>query len=303
MTRAIVCGEALRRAATTLGLELVAEGPDVVLLDAADPAALAEAGAIDPAVPRIVLADPAPVLLRAVGRGTFRLAGDASAAAIGPLIADLAPVPARRRTRTIVVTGVAGGCGRTLLAVELGLRLARRGVLLIDLTGTGAAAWRLGVEIGPWSDLEGLISELAPEHLGVLAADRDGVRVLGGAGPMPSPALALAVVKVAAAAADLVIVDAPVPSDERTSVVLGIADRILHVVPGEAGRVTPRTVPPEGAWVIASRDTGGRAGEVFRSLPDDPSSVRASRPGIPIGGALGRAIDDLAEVLAIDSAA
>jgi hypothetical protein len=41
----------------------------------------------------------------------------------------------------------------------------------------------------------------------------------------------------------------------------------------------------------------------MRELPDDPASVRSAMRGpSAVGGALGRAYDDLAELLAIDIA-
>ena len=61
---------------------------------------------------------------------------------------------------------------------------------------------------------------------------------------------------------------------------------------------------PEDAWLVASQSTAtslsGR--EVFRTLPRAEAAIAAaaSRPGA-VGGALGRAYDELAEIVAIDS--
>jgi hypothetical protein len=301
MTRAIVCGSALLPAALVLGLDLVDEGAEIVLVDLADPQAVARAGAADPTVRRIVVpGGAAGDVLRALGTAGFATAPDRTAPAIGPLVAGAAPAPLPARTRVLLVTGLGGGCGRTTLAVELALRLATRGVLLIDLTGSGSAASQLGIEAGPWSDLEGLIDELAPEHLGVVAADRGGVRLIGGPGPRPTTALALRVTRAAVDAADLVIVDAPAVADERTVALLGLADRIIHVVPADARRDRAARAAPHGAWVIVSGGAGAPPG-TFRSLPNDPGAFRRAGDGVPVGGALGRAYDELAEVIAIDS--
>jgi len=60
---------------------------------------------------------------------------------------------------------------------------------------------------------------------------------------------------------------------------------------------------PETAWLIASQSAatslGGR--DVFRALPRAESVIAAamSRPGA-LGGALGKAYDELAEIIAID---
>lgn len=304
MTRVAICGPELAPAAETLGLEIVADRPDVVLLDLADPEAIVRAGEIDPVVPRIVAPsrDQEP-LLRALGSGPFLVAASRSCSAIGPLIAKAAPQSARRPTRVIAITGTAGGCGRTLLTVNLAVRLATRSVIVVDLTGSGSAAMRLGLEAPSWSELEGLVAELTPEQIAVIAAERDGVRVAGGAGAMPSAALAVAAVRAAAGIAELVIVDAPVLPDERALAVCATAERVLLVVPD--GASVP-AVPSFGeAWIIASRALVDRLGgrEAFHSLPDDPRSVRAAtRDGAFVGGRLGRAYDELAEVIAIDTA-
>lgn len=307
MTRVAVCGAALADTAGVLGLEPVDEGAELVLLDLADAEAVRAASAIDPSVPRVVVAgDGQAELLKALGTGSFFVARSTQPAAIGPLVAAALPARPPLATRLAVVTGVVGGCGRTLLAVNLALRLAGRGpVLLLDLTGSGSAAWWLRVTPSPWSELEGLIDELAPEHLGVVAAERDGVRVVGSAGAMPSPRLAVAATRAAAGLADLVVVDAPAISDERTRALAELADRVLVIAPDDPASIAAlAAIVPSEHWLIAARcrrDTlAGRP--VLRALPDDGAAVRAAaRGGGPVGGALGRAYDELAELLAIDA--
>jgi len=308
MTRVTLCGAAFADAAATLGLEAVDDRPDLVLLDVADEDGLVRAATIDPAVPRVVIAGSAhDTILQALGHAPFRVASSAGPAAIGPLVAAALPAPSARPTRTVLVTGVSGGCGRTLLVVNLAIRLATRGpVVLVDLTGSGRAAWWLRVDPSPWSGLEGLIDELTPEHVAVVAAERMGVRAVGGGGAMPSPTLAAAAVRAAGALADLVLIDAPALADERTRLVSDLADRQI-VVASDDPACGPALEGLDLAdpWIVASRcrpdGIAGRA--VMRSLPDDPRAVRAAaRDGGPVGGALGRAYDDLAELLAIDAA-
>lgn len=306
MTRVALCGTGLAAAAGTLGLEIVEDRPDLVLIDLADEAGVARAAAIDAAVPRIAVpAAGQELLIKALGSAPLAVASARTAAAIGPLLSRAAPEPGRSATRLIVIAGIAGGCGRTLLVVDLALRLAMRRVMIVDLTGSGRAAARLRVMASPWSDLEGIAGELTPEHLAVIAAERDGVRVVGGAGAMPSTSLADAVTRAATGTADLVIVDTPLVPDERAIAACRAADRVLLIAPVEAPSVNLAGMGLPASWVIASRGTAERlAGtEVFRSLPDDPAAVRAAaRDGRPIVGPLGRAYDELAEIIAVDAA-
>lgn len=308
MTRVALCGGAFAGVAETLGLEVVDDRPDLVLLDLADLDGLIRAATIDPSVPRVVVGGSQhDAILRALGRGPLAVAPSARPAAIGPLVAAALPTPTARRTRTVLVSGVSGGSGRTLLAVNLAIRLATRSpVVLVDLTGSGRAAWWLRVDPSPWSDLEGLTAELTSEHVAVVAAERIGVRVVGGSGAMPSPALAAATVRAAAALADLVLIDAPALPDDRVCAVSGLADRAVVVASDDpaCGPALER-VDLADPWIVASRCRSDRiAGRtVMRSLPDDPGAVRAAaREGGSVAGALGRAYDDLAELLAVDTA-
>ena len=310
MTRAAVCGNGLERAAAVLGLEVVDVTPDVVLVDASDAAAVTRAAEIPAAVPRIVVASAEQEeLLRAAGMPIAAIARSAEPAAIGPLIAAALPAVDRRRTRLVVVTGVAGGSGRTLLCANVAARLAERGsTLLIDATGSGAAAWWLGLSPGPWSDLEGLVEELTPEHLAVVAAERDRLRAIGGAAHAPSVALVDATRRAADGLGDLVLVDAPVIYDERTRALIPRADRAIVVCgadPSSLASLDAVSADIEGAWMVASRARSGALGtrDVLRAIPDDPGSVRTAASGpFLAGGALGRAYDELADLIAIDAA-
>jgi hypothetical protein len=307
MTRALVLGERLLAAATALALEHVADHPDLVLVDLVAPDAIAAAAQADPMVPRLVIADPGQDgLLRALGRGGFEVLASAEPAAIGPVVARLAPPRPRSATRLVLVTGVSGGCGRTLLAVNLALRLATRGsVALIDVTGSGAAAWWLRVGAAPWSEIEGVTLELTPDHLAVVASERGAVRVVGGSGSMPSAELGAAATRAALALVDVVVVDAPQLRDERTRSIRDLADRVLVLAADDpASRAQLGAVPKDGHWVLVSRTVRDElAGHsVMRSLPDDDAAVRAAAEGDgTVGGTLGRAYDDLAELLAIDA--
>lgn len=308
MTRAAVCGRAFEAAVEVLGLETVDERPDVVLLDLADAGAVTVAAAIPAEIPRIVLA-PAEheTLLRAVGC-TVAIARSPEPAAIGPLVAAALPSRTRGPTRLVVVTGPRGGTGRTLLVAGLAHRLAARtSVLVVDATGTGAAGWWLGLAAGPWSDLEGLVDELTAEHLAVVAAERERLRVIGGVSPMPSLALLVATARAAASIADVVLVDAPSLFDERARELMELAGRVLLMCTDDPASLAAAdgTMNDDRAWLIASRcraeQLGGRP--VLRALPDDPAAVRSAMRGpSAVGGALGRAYDDLAELLAIDIA-
>lgn len=308
MTRVAVCGAAFDDAVEVLGLERVDELAEVVLVDLADPEAVGKAAEIAPDVPRVAIARAEQErLLRAAGCAV-PMASSAAPEAIGPLVA--AAVPARRRgaTRLVVVTGPSGGAGRTLLVAGLAARLsARASVLVLDATGSGSAAWWLRLAPGSWSDLEGLVEELTTEHLAVVAAERERLRVIGGVSPMPSVPLLAATARAAVRIADVVLVDAPALFDERTRALIDDADRVLVVSTDDPAALSAidASIDEERVWWIASRCRAERLGAhpTFRALPDDPAAVRAAVRGPSIvGGALGRAYDELAEILTIDIA-
>lgn len=308
MTRVAVCGSVFDEVIALLGLEPVGERADLVLVDLADDTAVGAAAQIPPDVPRVVVGRPEhDRLLRAAGC-SVAIAPAPVPAVIGPLVAAARPPRSRGRTRLVVVTGPRGGTGRTLMVAALADRLsAHASVLVLDATGSGTAAWWLRVAAGPWSDLEGLVDELTAEHLAVVAAERERLRVVGGVSPMPSVPLLLAAARAAVGIAEVVIVDAPALFDERTRALIEVADRVLLVTTDDPAAVaaTEGSLDGERIWWIASRCRGDRLGThtAFCALPDDPAAVRAAARGPSVvGGALGRAYDELAEILAIDIA-
>ncbi len=308
MIRAAICGASFEKAVEALGLERDDDAPDVVLVDARDAAAVARAASFAPDVPRVAVGDVQhETLARALGSRVV-VCGSPEPAVLGPHVAAAIPTRVRAATRLVLVTGVRGGAGRTLLVCGLATRLAARmPVLVLDATGSGAAAWWLRLAPGPWSDLEGLADELTAEHLGIVAAERDRLRIVGGISAMPSIGLVTAAARAATAIAEVVIVDAPSLFDERTRALASIADRVL-LVAGEdpaSHAAIDGSIDEQRTWVIASRCRAGSLASrpVMRELPDDPGSVRsAGRGPSAVGGALGRAYDDLAELLAIDIA-
>jgi len=309
MTRAAVCGASFSAAVSVLGIEAVEDRPDLVLVDLMDPAAVASAARVPRDVPRVAVGTAEhEALLRAAGCDAV-VARSADPAVIGPLVASALPPRPRRRTRLVLITGVAGGSGRTLLTVNLAARLAERSsVVVIDATGTGAAAWWLRLAPGSWSDLEGLVDELTAEHLAVVAAERDRLRLVGGASPAPTTRLLAATARATDGLGDLVLVDAPSLFDDRTRALALLADRIVVVAgddPASLAALAAAPVDGDRTWLIASRSGRGSltGRDVFRALPDDARSVRAAASGpTSVGGALGRVYDELAELLAIDIA-
>lgn len=305
MTRVAICGSSLAAPAAVLGLDAVDERPDLVLVDLADPTGVRVAAAIPAAVPRVVVAGAGhDELLRALGCQALAVARSSDPAVLGPLIASALPTAPRRATRLVVITSAGGGSGRTLLAANLAARLVPRSVLVLDATGTGAAGWWLRLAPAPWSDLEGLVDELAAEHIAIVAAERDGVRLVGGAPSLPSRGLLAAAARAALGVTELVIVDAPSLLDERTAVLREQADRVLVLVRDDAASHVALDALETGDWVLASRWRAERiAGrDVLRSLPDDVGAVRAAARGPgPVGGALGRAYDEVAELIALDA--
>ncbi len=261
------------------------------------------------ALPRIFVVEAAQHgLIAALGIDPARVIEGCEAAALGPAIVAALPQHRRSPTRVIVVTSVRGGVGRTLLATNLAARLAPKlRVILIDATGTGAAGWWLRCTAQPWSALEGLVEELSPDQLSVLAEELpDGIRVVGGASMPPSQALLVATTRTATAIADLVIVDAPLDVDRLTRDVRAVADRTLLLAYDDPMSLTSvqAHTPSDDLWLIASQSRRPRLGQIdaFRALPRDEASVAAAlERRARIGGQLGRAYDDLAELLSIDA--
>ncbi len=308
--RAAICGgDDLRGAAATLGLEACdTHRPDVILVDLRDASACAAAAALDSAIPRVAVAgETERALAAALGYDASSIAATCEPAALGPLVVAALPKAPRRATRVVAITGTRGGVGRTLLAANLARRLASRlGVAAVDATGTGALGWWLQCAPRAWTELEGLTDELTAEHLAVVAVESAGLRVIGGAPVAPTRALAEATVRAAASLAELVIVDAPVLADERGRALAALAERVLVLSYDDSlSLATLETSDvPTGAWLVASQSRTARLGEraAFRALPRDEVAVGAALSGRrAAGGALGRAYDELAELIALDA--
>ena len=308
--RAAICGgDDLRVAAATLGLEPCDTArPDLVLVDLRDPTSCAAAAVFEPAIPRVAVAgETERALAGALGYDASSLAATCEPAALGPLVVAALPRAPRRVTRVVVITGVRGGVGRTLLAANLARRLATRlGVVALDATGTGALGWWLQCAPRAWTELEGLTDELTAEHLAVVAVESAGLRVIGGAPVAPTRALAESTVRAAASLAELVIIDAPVLADDRGRALASVADRML--VLSYDDQLSLATIEasdvPTDAWLMASQSRTPRLGAraAFRALPRDEAAVAAALSGRRgVGGALGRAYDELAELIALDA--
>lgn len=323
--RVAICGGAdLAAAVAVLGLTADDERPEIVLLELAHDGAVAAAARIPPDVPRIAVVDAADdALPRALGLGLIARSSDP--AEIGPLVATCLPASRARRTRTIAVTSVCGGVGRTMLVANLAARLARGGlgVVALDLTGSGQLAWWLDAEVSSWSELEPIVEELTADHLAIVAVpasagghrDPGGhqgagghrmerCRVIGGGPVAPSSALATAVLREIDRLGDVVLVDAPIVASAAVAF-SEAADRVLVVLrddPASAAALASCPVSPD-AWIIASGSRAAGIGdrEVFRCLPHDDAACRlAMRTRSVAGGQLGRAYDDLAELLTLD---
>jgi hypothetical protein len=310
--RVVLCGGAeLENAAQVLGLLTVEPArADLALIDLRDPASLTRAAGIGPELPRVVVVGEEQVALAgALGLSARSVARSCEPAVLGPLITATLPPAKRGSTRSILVTSARGGAGRTLLVANLARRLpVLRSTLCLDLTGDGTLGWWLGVSAAGWSDLEDLTDELTAEHLAVVATDvAAALRVIGGPPYAPSSRLAQAAFRAALDLSEVVLIDAPILADERTRQLLPSVDRVIVLSYDDPISVAALASAdlPEGAWLVASQSVASTlAGrDVFRALPRGETAVAAatSRPSA-LGGALGRAYDELAEIIAIDTA-
>ncbi len=97
------------------------------------------------------------------------------------------------------------------------------------------------------------------------------------------------------------LVDLPLLADERSRQALSRSDRRLVLAyPDAASTAALSTAElPADPWIVAAQ---GPIDGAFRVLPRDEDSVAdaIARSGV-VGGALGRAYDELAELLAIDA--
>jgi len=301
--------DALRASLIALGFEPVDEQADVVVVDLRDRDAVVRASPLLGATPRVFIAGTAErELCVAIGADPTRIAGSIEPAALGPVVMSALPSRSRSATRVVVVTATRGGLGRTLLAVNVAARLAATlRVCVVDATGTGASAWWLGADAQPWTALAGLVEELTPEQLAVLAEEvRPGLRVIGGTSRAPDAGVGTAVIRAASGLDDLVIVDAPLVSAPLTDALRERADRTLVVAYDDPCSVSALALaaPEDDVWVIASQTRAEKLGEhrVFRNLPRDEGALAAAlgKRGT-VKGALGRAYDEIAEILRIDA--
>jgi hypothetical protein len=306
---ALYGGAELAWAADVLGLIAVeATRADLAVIDLRDAEALSRAMTLAPELPRVVvLSEEQVAFAGALGIPSRSVGRSCEPAVLGPLIAATLPPAKRGSTRSIVITSARGGSGRSLLVSNLARRLAPfRSTLCLDLMADGTLSWWLGAKAASWSDLEGLADELTAEHLGVVATEAGpGLRVVGGPPYAPTVRLAQSAFRAALELAELVLVDAPILSDERTRQLIAAADRVIVVSyddPISTAALAAADVP-DGAWLIASQSTAsslcGR--DVFRALPRAEGTVAAatSRPSA-LGGPLGKAYDEIAEIIAID---
>ena len=213
----------------------------------------------------------------------------------------------RESSEEAVVSYPRGGVGRTMLAVSLALRLTPQlRTCVVDATGCGAASWWLRCEPRPWSELEGLVDELTADHLSVMAEDAGpGLRIVGGTSVAPSAALLAATIRAATSLDDLVIVDAPLITDAVFRASAAIAHRVLVLAFDDPwSRRLLASAGRDDDWLIASQANVATIGDrpVFRCLPRDESAVSAAVAArSPVRGSLGKAYDDLAEILLVDA--
>ena len=307
---ALYGGAELASAAEVLGLIAVdVSRADLALVDLRDAAALSNAATLASDVPRVVvLGEDQVALAGALGVPGHSVARSCEPAVLGPLISATLPPAKRGSTRSILVTSVRGGAGRSLLVANLARRLAPlRATLCLDLTGDGTLSWWLGATTASWSDLEDLADELTAEHLGVVATEAaPGLRIVGGPPYAPSVPLTQSALGAALQLSEVVLIDAPTLADQRTRRLLGSVDRAIVMSyddPISIAALASADIP-DRAWLIASQSIAtsliGR--DVFRAFPRAEGAIAAatSRPSA-LGGALGKAYDELAEIIAIDA--
>ena len=293
-----------------LGIEIAT--PDkagLAVVDLRDGQFVSQAAALPRQLPRVVVSDDEHrALIDALGFPLSAVATACEPAVLGPLIASVLPPVRRPATRSIVITSVRGGTGRTLLAANLARRMApKRPTLAIDLTGSGDLAWWLGAHPSSWRELEGMTEELNIDHLGVLAVEiSPGLRLAGGPPVAPSSSLGLAILRAGIELAELVVVDAPNLAEPRAQSIADRADRLIVLTyedPVSLAALEAVELRPD-AWLVGSQGTSLTSGahELFRVLPRDEAAVSAAAHGPrAAAGALGAAYDDLASLIAIDA--
>lgn len=307
---AILGGDELAASVLALGLEPVQDDPQVAVIDVRERDAILRAASLPRGLPRVLVASAAErELLAAAGADPAYVASGTEPAMLGPMLMALLPSRPRRATKIVVVSGVRGGVGRTMLATNLALRLsADLRICVVDATGTGAAGWWFDQDPRPWSALEGMAEEMSAEHLGVAAElVRPNLRLVGGSSVAPTSTLLTATVRAAAALDDLVLIDAPLLADPLTRASIDGADRALILAyddPWSSRSVAGLPAGDDGVWLIASQSKTAMIGEreAFRALPRDESAVAgAVTERRVVKGNLGRAYDALAALLLVDA--
>lgn len=305
-----ICGAELTPAAEALGLMVVDPArADLALIDLRDQGAVRLAGGLRRDLPRVVVvADDQVDVAEALGVASTSIARSCEPAVLGPLVAAALPQARRRSTRSVLVTSVRGGVGRSLLVANLARRIApARSTLCIDLTGDGALGTWLGARAPAWSDLEGVADELTAEHLAVIASETSpSLRLVGGPPFAPSLRLARAVVRAALDLSEIVLLDAPRLAEVVTRDLVPAVDRLIVMSYEDSVSMSCLAAAdiPDAAWLISSQSvaTSLAGRDVFRSLPRAESAVAAaSSPARGVGGVLGKAYDELAEIIAIDA--
>ncbi|OLD10437.1 MAG: hypothetical protein AUJ06_02045 [Chloroflexi bacterium 13_1_40CM_3_70_6] len=310
--RVALCGGVdLAASAETLGLEAAREGQaDIALVDLREPGSIAQAAALPPTLPRVVVvSESQQEIAGALGFPRGSVSTSCEAAVLGPLIAAALPPAARRATRSLLITAARGGVGRSLLAANIVRRLATsRSTIGLDLTGSGVLAWWLGANAASWSELEDLTEELTAEHLAVVASETaPGLRVVGGPPCAPSPRLGRAALRVGLELAEIVVVDAPILAEVRIRELLAVVDRVLVLTyddPVSLGALDAADLPDD-VWLVASQSaaTALAGRDVFRAIPRAEGAIAAAAAGRgAVGGDLGKAYDELTELIAIDAA-
>jgi len=309
--RAIVCGgDELRSSASALGIVVAdAATADLALIDLRDPSAVGQAAILPRELARVAVIDDAQRdIVAALGIRAGLAAASCEPAVLGPLIAAALPPSRRRATRSVLITSVRGGSGCSLLAANLCRRLAPvRSTLALDTSGGIGLSWWLGATAAGWHDLEDLSDELTAEHLAVVALEAaPGLRIAGGPPDAPSVAVCRAAVRAALELVEFVVIDGASVAEERTRELAALVDRALVVTYDDPASVAALTTAeiPQDAWIIASQSLAATIGghEVFRALPRAEHEVAAAASGPrAVGGRLGAAYDELAELLVIDA--
>jgi hypothetical protein len=133
-----------------------------------------------------------------------------------------------------------------------------------------------------------------------------GMRVVGGTSIAPTPQLLVSTIRAATGLADLVLLDAPLRNDPLARAATALADRVFVLAYDDPWSKLMLDADPPGddEWIVASQmKTAAIHGRrAFRALPrDEPAVASAVASRGAAKGALGKAYDELAELLVIDA--